>query len=257
MSNQEPKKVSEKYEPLAPDNAIYRALPELSPYVSQARYSNTKEVHKFYARQISPIASNSDKKKVIDVGCGNGELIYFLKSTFPNWTYKGIDKTPEFIQCARNFPGLSEVQFEVGNLFELTGQYDIVLCTGVLQIFSEFAPPLEKLISLANNDAWIFCDGLFNKWDVEARLQYCDNSNPDAAGLWRTDWNQHSRKLVSQFLRGRIANFRFIDIEMDLDLRPNLETHINQFTFRDSAGHNVITNGTNLLLNKTMLIIQK
>ena len=41
----------------------------------------------------------------------------------------------------------------------------------------------------------------------------------------------------------------------DLSYQPNMP--INQWTFRDSEGKNIITNGTNLILNKTLLTIQK
>ncbi|MBM3545109.1 MAG: class I SAM-dependent methyltransferase [Alphaproteobacteria bacterium] len=237
--------------------AYYRPIPELSPYAGHKRYETRKEVHKFYLAKIRELTDTDAPLRVLDVGCGNGELLYVLKSEIPAWSYKGVDATSAFVEAAKTFPGLAGVEFEVCDIESAQGQYDLVLCTGVLQIFPQVETPLGKLVELTKKGGWIFCDGLFNKWDVEVRMEYCDNSNDVARGLWRVDWNQHSRKTVSAFLKDWVANFKFLDIEMDLDLAPNPNIHTNQFTFRNAEGRNIITNGTNVLLNKTMLIIER
>lgn len=241
----------------ASSNISYKPLPELSPYTSTDRYHRVKETHKFYIKKLHEYARTSERLKVLDAGCGNGELLHVIKNEFPHWSLKGMDPTPEFIECARSFDGLAGVEFAEGAIKDITGLYDIVLCTGVLQIFSDISDPLFKLLEVTKPGGYVFCDGLFNKWDIEVRIQYCDNSNPKSAGQWRSDWNQHTQKGISACLNGKVSKLCFCKMEMNADLAPNRNIHTRQFTFRDINGENIITNGTNLMLNKTMLIVNK
>lgn len=73
-----------------------------------------------------------DDKKVLDLGCGFGEMGNFLSKRYKNVTYKGIDIMPEFIDSGHKlYPQLS---LEIANFHELTKteRYDIVLASGVL-----------------------------------------------------------------------------------------------------------------------------
>ena len=88
-------------------------------------------------------------------------------------------------------------------------------------------------------------------------MQYCDNSNPETKGIWREDWCQHSRSLIVNLFQKKVQEIEFIDVIMDKDLSYNSKMPINQWTFRNSEGKNLITNGTNVILNKTLLIIKK
>lgn len=183
-------------------------------------------------------------------------MIHSFRRFFPHWNYTGFDITPEFIETARNFEGLRGVRFEVRDLMQVDEKFDLVFCSSVFPTFPAFEAPLTKIISVARPGGWVFIDGLFNKYDVEVRLQYCDNSNEAAAGLWRTDWNTHSRKVLREFLAGKVESVDFTDMEMDLDMEPNPDIHINRFTFRDANGRNMITNGTNMILNRTLMTIK-
>ncbi len=238
-------------------NAEYHPLPSLSPYVRQDRYSTPKEDHKYFARMLREKIDVKSPVSVIDVGCGNGELLYLLKQEFPHWKLTGYDFTPDFIETGKNFPGLSGVELIVADMFDIDRTFDIVLCDSVVQIFPEIQKPLEKLLSICNDGGHIFVTGRFNKFDIEVRLQYCDNTNEVSKGIWRTDWNQHSRQSIIRLFGSRVQSIEFHDIIMDKDLPLNPDMPINSFTFRDANGKNIITNGLNMILNKTMLIIKK
>lgn len=238
-------------------NAKYHPLPALSPYVRQDRYTAPKEDHKFFERKLREKIDVSAPLDVVDVGCGNGELLYLLKQKFPHWRLTGYDFTPEFIETGKNFPGLSGVELIVADMFDINRTFDIVLSDGVIQIFPEVQKPLEKMISICNDGGHLFVTGRFNKFDIEVRLQYCDNTNEISRGIWRTDWNQHSRQSLIRLFGSHVQSIEFHDVIMDKDLPLNPDMPINSFTFRDIGGKNIITNGVNMILNKTMLIINK
>ena len=91
----------------------------------------------------------------------------------------------------------------------------------------------------------------FNFHDVEVRMQYCDNSNKHAKNLWRRDWSQHSIKSIKSFLKKKkLKQIRFKEIPMEKNIKFNNKIHVNQFTFRDAKNRNLITNGTNIILNR-------
>jgi 2-polyprenyl-3-methyl-5-hydroxy-6-metoxy-1,4-benzoquinol methylase len=236
--------------------AKYRAIPSLSPYIKNT-YRVFKEKDKFIINKLKKYLNNFKftNNKLIDIGCANGLLLYRISKEFPSLKLKGVDKENKFIKVAKSYHGLSSVEFEVNDFYKVKGKYDIVLCSSTFQIFEDFKKPLSRLISLTNKNGIILVDGLFNKYDVETRLIYCDNSNKVSKNLWRKDWNQHSIKTVSKFLKKR-AFFNFYDLIMDKNIKPNKKIHINQFTFRNKNNYNLITNGTNMILNRKLLVIK-
>jgi len=44
---------------------------------------------------------------------------------------------------------------------------------------------------------------------------------------------------------------------MEKNIKFNNKIHVNQYTFRDAKNRNLITNGTNIILNRKLLIIKK
>ena len=73
-----------------------------------------------------------DNKKVLDIGCGFGEMGNFLIKRYKNVTYKGVDIMPEFIKNGHKlYPTLN---LETADFHELTNTviFDVVLASGVL-----------------------------------------------------------------------------------------------------------------------------
>jgi hypothetical protein len=102
------------------------------------------------------------------------------------------------------------------------------------------------------------CDGLFNKFDVEVRVSFCDNSTPTGKGKWRADFNQHSRSFIADSLKGKVSSFEFEDCSMDLNIPHDPGApHIRCYTQRTADGENLVLNGANLLVNGTILTVQK
>ncbi|MBL7036240.1 class I SAM-dependent methyltransferase [Candidatus Microgenomates bacterium] len=76
-------------------------------------------------------------KKVLDIGCGFGEMGKFLLKRYKGVDYSGIDIVPEFIKEAKiQVPG---GKFEVIDFLneKIDGSYDVVIASGVLNSNSE------------------------------------------------------------------------------------------------------------------------
>jgi len=70
-------------------------------------------------------------KRILDAGCGMGDLLPFLYAKSPDFSYLGMDINADFIDIARRrYEGH---EFKVGNPFnDDVGKFDIVISSGVL-----------------------------------------------------------------------------------------------------------------------------
>ncbi len=239
-------------------DARYLTLPELSPYLDDARFDEPKELFKHAANTLERLTDPDRSYRLGDIGCANGELLYYLRSRFPRWELHGVDPEPEFVRVAMEHPALAGIGFELKNLFDVEERFDLVTFLGTMSTFAEVDEPLTKLLDICEEGGVILVDGYFNRWDVEVRSIYCDNSTEAARGLWRRDWNQHTRSGIRAFLEGKCRSVEFEDVVMGVELpRDESKPHINAWTFRDAEGRNLITNGTNMVLNDVMMVIRK
>jgi SAM-dependent methyltransferase len=240
------------------EEAEYLPIPELSPYVTHARYERPKEVFKLAAHKLARLCDPARSHRVADIACANGEFLYLLKQRFPHWALEGFDFTREFIECGRAFPGLAGVKLHVQDMFALDDRFDVVTFLGMMHGVWEFEPYLEKLLALVSPGGVLMVDGCFNPFDIEFRAVFMDNSKPEAAGKWRRDFSQHSRSAIARFLAGRCASFEFEDVPMNVEIPRNPDApHANVWTFKDEHGRTLVTNGTHMILNKSLLTVRK
>jgi trans-aconitate 2-methyltransferase len=84
-----------------------------------------------------------DAMRVVDLGCGTGELTALLAERLPGSTVLGIDSSPSMLERAR--PRASErVRFEPGDVarFDRVGEYDLVFSNATLQ----WVPDHERVV---------------------------------------------------------------------------------------------------------------
>ncbi len=94
--------------------------------------------HKFQSERSAPfhdllaIVDVRPNLKVIDLGCGTGELTRQLADKLPNSDVTGLDSSPQMLDKAASFqrPGLVFVQ---GDQSTLTGEWDLIFSNAALQ----------------------------------------------------------------------------------------------------------------------------
>lgn len=97
-----------------------------------------KQYHKFEAERAAPfydllaLVDVRPQLKVIDLGCGTGELTRKLADTLPNSDVTGLDSSPQMLEKAASFsrPGLVFVH---GDQATLTGEWDLIFSNAALQ----------------------------------------------------------------------------------------------------------------------------
>jgi 2-polyprenyl-3-methyl-5-hydroxy-6-metoxy-1,4-benzoquinol methylase len=100
-----------------------------------------------YDSFLPEIISNSLKgKKVLDAGCGTGDLSFWVSKK--GATVTGIDISEKAIQIARK---RMKGRFVVSDIADMKGTYDMVMCVGVLhhnknpgKLFSKLAGLTKK-----------------------------------------------------------------------------------------------------------------
>lgn len=236
----------------------YRDNPELTRYVDTSRYENPKEDFKHIARKLAELRGDAQALSVADVGCGNGELLYYLSKLFPSWSLHGFDYAQAFIDTGKSFPGLASASLKQSDLFDVEGEYDVVIATCFLSLFRDFEPPLAKLCALCRPGGLVIGTGLFNPHDIEVRVEFCDNSRPETAGRWRTDFNRHSQRSIRDLLNGKASAVEFEPCRYDhLDLAADPAHPIRVWSMRDVNGDTHLVNGAFQFANQTLMIVHK
>ncbi|MBI4470325.1 MAG: class I SAM-dependent methyltransferase [Acidobacteria bacterium] len=154
-------------------DAIYADPNLMTHYFTPERLAFYRQVR---GRLLRLAVEPSD---VLDVGCGSGHLLAEVKKLFPSARLMGVDFSPESIKVARRLnPALV---FEVLSIFDvekLGRQYDLILCTELIEHLEEADIALEKLVAICRpggaivitvphgrKDAFL---GHFNFWTPES-----------------------------------------------------------------------------------------
>jgi len=111
---------------------------------------NPNLYHKFQAERSAPfydllaLVEVRPNLKVIDLGCGTGELTRQLADQLPGSDVTGLDSSPQMLEKAAAFasPGL---RFELGDQSQLTGEWDLIFSNAALQWTENHAELIPNL----------------------------------------------------------------------------------------------------------------
>ncbi|MGF1753039.1 class I SAM-dependent methyltransferase [Vibrio makurazakiensis] len=93
-------------------------------------------------------AVDFESKRVLDLGCGLGELYDYLAQDYSLESYLGMDQHRPFLRAAKKRVGSSEVQFKYGDIsqFNETG-IDVIVACGSLNYQSRDPDYISKIIT--------------------------------------------------------------------------------------------------------------
>ena len=123
--------------------------------------------HKFQTERSAPfydlvaLVDVRPNLKVIDLGCGSGELTRQLADKLPNSHVTGLDSSPQMLDKTASFarPGLV---FQQGDQSTLTGEWDLIFSNAALQwsenhaelipyLFGKLAPDGQIAVQVPSN----------------------------------------------------------------------------------------------------------
>lgn len=102
--------------------------------------------------------NTQEKIKIIDIGCGYGEILAELAEAFPNAELTGVDINEAAIDeaCQRVPKALFfQKNLESATLIENHEKYDLVICSEVLEHVNSPQLLANKLIEITKSDGYI------------------------------------------------------------------------------------------------------
>lgn len=128
---------------------------------------NPEKYHQFQTQRSAPfddllqLVDIRPGLRVVDLGCGTGELTRRLADSLPDSDVLGLDSSPQMLERAGEHarPGL---RFELGNLAELGGKWELIFSNAALQwsddhgqliphLFNYLAPGGQVAVQVPSN----------------------------------------------------------------------------------------------------------
>jgi 2-polyprenyl-3-methyl-5-hydroxy-6-metoxy-1,4-benzoquinol methylase len=80
----------------------------------------------------------ADRPRILELGCGPGNVTRLLKDRFPGAMITAIDLAPKMIEIARQqFPEVDFRVMDVRDILSLAGKFDAVMCSFCLPFLSK------------------------------------------------------------------------------------------------------------------------
>ena len=99
---------------------------------------NPDQYHKFQAERSAPfddllaLVGKRSVLKVVDLGCGTGELTRRLADSLPESEVLGLDNSPQMLAKADSVKRAG-LTFELGDQATLSGAWDLIFSNAALQ----------------------------------------------------------------------------------------------------------------------------
>jgi len=106
--------------------------------------------HLFYpdCRTIIPEMNLQDGFRLLDVGCGNGTLLFTIANIIKRFEFKGIDVSESIIKRCQKRNKFSQIEFLVSspeNMPFENDYFDIITCTNTVGFFSQRVRSIDSI----------------------------------------------------------------------------------------------------------------
>jgi len=124
----------------------------MKPYYAFTNYKDVEDFKRldFIVNSIKSL--DKPDAKILDIGCGNGNISLALGSIGFNVT--GVDIDPTSIEKARQINKFSNVKFDVldANAFNVKSEFDAIVCSEVLEHLLDPAELVQSIFSILKKE---------------------------------------------------------------------------------------------------------
>ena len=180
---------------------------------------NIRDSDKKLINLIKKNYSNLDDAKLLDIGCSTGNLLYHLKSEFPNTILNGCDLNKSSIDTCINDKDLTNIKFFQQDLidFEYESAFEIIIANAVFMFMNwdQYTKSLKNIYKALKpkgifvNFEWI------HPFDVQD-LQVFEKSIGEPDG--RIMWLRPSKLVREKFILSGFDNLEIIPFQVSTDL---------------------------------------
>lgn len=220
-------------------------------------YDNPKEYMKIIYQWFG---EQNGVRRVIDVGCGFGEFLHFLKGRHPDIAATGVEMhSATLAEAKKRVPGVTFLPGDASNRDTLPREkYDAVFSLFVLAYVDDIARGVNNLVDLCDDNGRVYIFTPMNDYPVDVDVHYRFKVPVPAGREDMADFvmRTYSKDTVAEILGGnpRVKKFRFHDFDIDMDL-PQKDIPNSTWTFRREDGKRcVVDRGNHLYVLKFCVI---
>jgi len=223
-------------------------------YLRTNRYEKPKEITKYCASLFEKTFQGAPGSSILDIGCGSGEFLYYIKKRFPDYEYFGFDISTKLIARAEErVPG---VDFQAYSLLEppyFEGKkFDVVFCLGVVSIFDDIEHTLRCILTATKPGTVVYISSIFNHYPIDSLIVYRP-STIDPNVPWETGFNRFSQQTVNAVIEPLVRKITWYEHKMPFPL-PQQDDLMRTWTIRTEHDPHQRING--LLLLCTPYIVE-
>ena len=181
---------------------------------------------------------------MLDIGCANGELIYYLKKNFKNLSFSGACIRDDLLKIAkqRNAKDVNFTRIDFNKKLNLKKKFDIIIFSGVISIFDDLNIFFRNIKKLSKPNTIIYIGGFFNIHDYDVIIKYKDLSFKK--DILQDGWNIWSIKTIKDKFKNK--KFKKYNFNIKFDVPPNKKDLIRSWTIKVGK-RRLFTNALNIL----------
>lgn len=105
---------------------------------------------------VLPLLKENNKLRILDIGCGTGQLVNEISKSYEDVNYLGIDVASNMISEAKsNNIKNKNIKFKTCGIekFNTKDKFDIIICTHAFPYFPNKEEILKKMYKMCNKNA--------------------------------------------------------------------------------------------------------
>ena len=193
--------------------------------------------------------------RFLDVGCATGNALGMLRERFPEAVLEGLELNADLIKSGKRALAGKDIAFYQGDAFDFapSAQFDAILASGILGVFNDPYPVLERWLSWLTPGGKLVVFSAFNSNDVDVSIRFRNHYRDEG---WETGFAWYSQRAVGNFLASLGYKSRFERFILPIDLEKS-DNPIRQYTMQLANGDRILVNGANLIFEQYFMIAER
>ena len=211
-------------------------------YMKENRYEEPKEAYKVLLKEL-----NKKKfKSLMDVGCANGELLYYLDQKLKNVNFTGIDVLQNLLDKAKKncSNDINFLKKDISKKNLKVGKFDRITLSGVLSIFDNPEMIIKNLLGNLNKNGKLYIFGAFNPNPYNVLVKYEDVYKDK--NVYQSGWNIFSLDTIKLIAKKNNKKMKAIEFKMPFDIKKRKNDLIRTWTV-EFEGKRQWTNGLGII----------